>query len=300
MPTYVMGQEIAAVSYFVSQIKTAMHVGKGGVVIANNSAIFHGAVQAFKDTHLPWKLMHWVEMDYAAPFVFPMNVLQTPHAFLEAWKALDFIGTFAMEEVVSHFVHREENGTIFDWPSFTLGERMQRKNTSATLTDVIMDEVLALLTPLKLQLAQQENRVAMKSWVEDRHWVLFDVSMLDPNLQRFIAQYLGLCFAQEDNKNASFFTYIGEEVPILRCLPDAFCQTDETPALDDQSSLILLPHSPDSMVYQVSGRFSTPTWLKAEPIIPVSVSLRHQLQSKDGLSRAQALGKPRRMVNDLG
>ena len=299
MPTYVMGQEIATVSYFVSQIKAGMNSGKGGVVIANNTAILHGAVQVFKEAHLPWKLLHWIEMDYAAPFVFPMNVLHTPLAFFEAWKALDFVGAFAIDEVVSHFVHREENGTLFDWPSFTLGERMQRKNTSATLTDVVMDEVLALLTPLKLQLAQKENQVAMKMWLEERHWVLVDVSMLEPNLQRFIAQYLGYCFAQEDNKNARFFTYIGEEVPILHDLSHVICQTEETPTLEEKSSLILLPHSPDSIVYQVSGQFCTPSWLKAEPIIPISVSLRHQLQSKDGVTREQALGR-RRMVNGHG
>lgn len=203
MQTIIAGQDDAAQDYLADRIRDAMHAEMGGIVVTADPRLIHASVQSWKEWQRSWNRIHWIDLDYGASLGFPMNVMQTPKALLDVWASLHLPGYAEFQNAVWWYSHREETATVFDLNDYFLLRRVKECRT-ASLAELIIGEVLSLLAPLKMQLGQQENRLEMRRWLEEGHWVFFGVSHLEPKLQEFIAEYMAVLYENEQNDQSTF------------------------------------------------------------------------------------------------
>ncbi len=318
MQTLIIGRDIAMQDYLANQIRGEMQAGKAGIVVAADSHLIESAVHSWKDVHHAhgWEQFHWIQLGYSASFSFPMNLTQTPKALLDTWSALHLPGYVEFQEAVFWYAHREETATIFELNDYFLLQRF-KETRGVNLGELIIEEAISLFSPLKPQVGQRENRINMRHWLEDGHWIFFDVSQLEQTLRNFIAEYMSILYENEQNDQSVFITNGIPPFPRIQRfenLISIFSHMDdwenwirenqerrfvlfsttaeEAKRLNDlgiasinTDASSLKPREFISVCQAGEQRSFVPQ--RENP--PVSASLKHQIQEKDGFPRERVL-----------
>ncbi len=317
MQTVMVGQDDAAQDYLADRVRDAMQAGMGGIVVTADSRLIHASVQAWKEWKRTWNQIHWADLDYGASFGFPMNVMQTPKALLDTWASLRLPGYAEFRKAAWWYAHREETATVFDLHDYILLRRVKENRQSVSWPELIVDEALSWFTPLKVQLGQQDNRLDMRRWLEERHWVFFDVSQLEPKLRAFVAEYIAILFENETESRGVFVVNGMEPSARMRRFEPLLVAVSHVEGLGDwlqeKSERILTLFATNAQEAKrlndlgiVSAKTDTASF-KAREFIQVSrtgqrrsfvsqradssvsASLKHQIQQKDGLPRERIL-----------
>lgn len=318
MQTIIVGRDYAAQDTLANLIREEMKRGQSGVVITTGDRLIESAVHSWKETQHAqrWEKFHWIELEYGAPFSFPVNLLQTPKALMEVWRSLGLPGYLELQEAVSWYTHREETATIFKLNDYFLLQRV-KENRRASLPEWVIGEAISFLAPLKAQVGQTENRITMKRWLEEGHWVFFDVKQLEPKLQAFFAEYVAVLYENErDGQSAFVVNGIPPSVRIQQfenlfgAFPDVdelenwirdnrerrftiFSTTaEEAKRLNDLNMVSMHTDTASLKPRECiqTGRTGVRRTFVSPRVNPsVSASLKHQIQEKDGPPRERIL-----------